>query len=306
MTSSIKTVALAGANGNIGKPVLEELLNQGYTVTVLSRPNSTSTYSDNVKVARADFQNKAQLVEALKGQDAFISTVGPEGSAGGGLLGEAAVEAGVKRYIPAEFGADTLHNPEIRSMPFFAPKIASQTKLEEVIASSSGKTTWTHVYPNLFLEYCIQINVIANLKQKQITLWDGGDVPYSAAPLPAIAKATVNVFKHLDETKNRAVKISSITLTQKKFLAAAQKVLGAEGWDAKVKTTQSAKEESFAALKADPANFMGWLFGFLNRASFSKEGGGDHSEDNDNELLGTPQVSEDDLEETIKQCAEIE
>jgi len=299
---SIKTVAIAGANGVLGRPVLEELLRQGYAVTILSRPHSSSTYPDNVKVAATDFKDKASIVEALEGQDAFISTIGSGSGMDAVLLAEAAVEAGVKRYIPSEFGSDT-KNHEIRSLPFYAPKLAAQAKLEELTAAPDSKTTWTYVYSSAFLEYSFQLPIIANLKQRQITLWDGGNVEYTATSIPAVATATVNVLKNLEATQNRPVRISSIMLSQRKVLAAAQEAIGSDGWTVTEKTTISAKEESLAIMRTEPTKFKAWIMGFLSRALFAKEAGGNFAGSKDNELLGTPQVSNDELVEIIRKCA---
>jgi len=298
----IKTVALAGANGSVGKPMLEELIHQGYTVTVLARSESTSTYPSTVKTVKVDFGNKSQLVSALRNQDAFISTIGSEGGQDAILLSESVIEAGVKRFIPSEFGSDKT-NAEVCKLPFYAPKLAAQTRLEELTASSDCQTTWTHVYCNAFVDYCLRVPLIADLKQKKITLWDGGDVKYTATPTKAVAKATVNILKNLEATKNRAVKISSITLTQKRVLLAAQKALGSEGWTVTDKTTESAVKESYAALKAEPNNVMVWIMGFLSFAIFAQEAGGNFSNSPDNKLLETPQMDEDELVEIIRQNA---
>ena len=113
----------------------------------------------------------------------------------------------------------------------------------------------------------------------------------------------MNILKNLEATKNRAVKISSITLTQKRVLLAAQKALGSEGWTVTNKTTESAVKESYAALKAEPNNVMVWIMGFLSFAIFAQEAGGNFSNSPDNKLLETPQMDEDELVEIIRQNA---
>jgi hypothetical protein len=50
---------------------------------------------------------EAELVHAFKGQDAVISVVGLAAVRQQKLFIDAAVKAGVKRFIPSEFGTDT-------------------------------------------------------------------------------------------------------------------------------------------------------------------------------------------------------
>lgn len=59
-----------------------------------------------VKVVKVDYTNKEQLIDALKGNDAAVIALGgyPELEANSKAIIDAAIEAGVKRVIPSEFG----------------------------------------------------------------------------------------------------------------------------------------------------------------------------------------------------------
>ena len=79
---SINTVAIIGANGNIGGPVLKALIESGdFSITVLTRAGSKSTYPSTVKVTVVDFESVDSLTAAFKGQNAVISTIGVSYSA---------------------------------------------------------------------------------------------------------------------------------------------------------------------------------------------------------------------------------
>ena len=75
----------------------------------------------------------------LKSQDAVISTVGdtPGAVAAQKNLIEASIATGVKRFIPSEFGSDTM-NAKVRSLPFFADKLKHQDLLERAAAEHEG------------------------------------------------------------------------------------------------------------------------------------------------------------------------
>ena len=77
LNMSINTVAIIGANGNIGGPVLKALIESGdFSITVLTRAGSKSTYPSTVKVTVVDFESVDSLTAAFKGQNAVISTIG--------------------------------------------------------------------------------------------------------------------------------------------------------------------------------------------------------------------------------------
>ncbi len=60
------------------------------------------------------------------------------------LLIDAAVEAGVRRFIPSEFGSDST-NPKAAALPVFRSKIAAQKALAERAAASTSGFTYTLV-----------------------------------------------------------------------------------------------------------------------------------------------------------------
>ena len=100
----ITKVALAGASGSIGKPVLEHLISCNFTVTVLTREDSTSTFPTGVKVLKVDYASEESLTAALQGQDALISTLANKVISSQDILIKAAIAAFVYRIIPSEFG----------------------------------------------------------------------------------------------------------------------------------------------------------------------------------------------------------
>ena len=143
---------------------------------------------------------------------------------------------------------------------------------------------------------------IINAKDKKIDLYDGGKTEYSATTLESVAKGVVGVLKHPDETANRAVYVSSAVISQQKLLDLGKKALGAEGWTTPEPSTSEAVASAYEAFQSDPSNVMGWAFGFLKRSIFAAE----HKPKfvkNDNELLGVPQTSDEDLERWIKEAA---
>ncbi|KAA1475519.1 NAD-P-binding protein [Dentipellis sp. KUC8613] len=111
--SSFKTFAIAGV-GNVGVHIAEELLKkqQAGVVTdlvILSRSSSKNEsaeklVSQGARIASVDYTSEASLISALQGIDVVISTVSHHQLDIQPLLTFAAKEAGVRLFVPSEFG----------------------------------------------------------------------------------------------------------------------------------------------------------------------------------------------------------
>ena len=277
--------------------MLQALLDADFSVTVLTRPSSKSTYPASVKVATVDYDDAESLKSTLKGQDAFISTLSTAAVAQQSRLIDAAIAAGVQRIIPSEFGCD-LSNPKARQLPVYRQKVQIEDELEQKVKGT--QTTYTLVFNNAFLDWALDRSFLIDVKGKKVEIYDGGNNPFTSTPLSEVAKGTVAVLKHPEETANKGVRLYGISLTQNKLLGIAQRVVGKDGWQITEESTAELEKQSYAALEKDPGNVHGWLVGFVKRAIFSPGFGGDFSSNNDNELLGLKELSEKDVEEYVR------
>ncbi|KAG8833932.1 hypothetical protein FRC18_002861 [Serendipita sp. 400] len=96
-------------------------------IRVIAR--SSSSYeappSTNVSVVRFDLDNKGELIQALKGHDVVLLTIGVGPSFEKTSLEtiDVAIEAGIKRIISSEFGNDRINaSPAQREL--FSRKVA--------------------------------------------------------------------------------------------------------------------------------------------------------------------------------------
>lgn len=101
----------------------EALLKTGvHNVTALTRVGSQSKLPVGVISKSIDYSKPETIVEALKGQDAFIITVPGQAPKGTELaLVKAAAEAGVK-WILNEWSPDTMNEDLVRDVPIFQAK----------------------------------------------------------------------------------------------------------------------------------------------------------------------------------------
>ena len=70
-------IALIGATGFVGAPVLSELLSRGHRVTVLARNPSKLAAQSGLTVVAADALDATQVAKAVAGHDAVISAYNP-------------------------------------------------------------------------------------------------------------------------------------------------------------------------------------------------------------------------------------
>lgn len=108
------TVLVAGATGDLGGRIVRELLQHDTRVRVLTRPSSDAAQrrfadDDRIDVVTAAYTDRPALVAALAGVDVVVSAVSGTRAvivdAQRALL-DAAVEAGVPRFIPSDYAAD--------------------------------------------------------------------------------------------------------------------------------------------------------------------------------------------------------
>lgn len=70
-------IALIGATGFVGAPVLAELLSRGHQVTALARTPSKFTPQAGLNVVAADALDARQVAQAAAGHDAVVSAYNP-------------------------------------------------------------------------------------------------------------------------------------------------------------------------------------------------------------------------------------
>ena len=111
-------VALIGASGFVGTPLLAELLNRGHQVEALVRhPEKITTENENLVVKAADVFDTAKLAEVIAGNDAVVSAYNPGWTnpeiyadfiKGSESIQEAVKKSGVKRLLTVG-GAGSLY-----------------------------------------------------------------------------------------------------------------------------------------------------------------------------------------------------
>lgn len=109
-----QTILVAGATGNLGGKIVKSLLKKGATVNAVVRAETNPKKIDvleamGVKVFKIDLTDKNALVTVCKGVNCVVSALsGLEETIidTQKILLDAAVEAGVPRFIPSDYSID--------------------------------------------------------------------------------------------------------------------------------------------------------------------------------------------------------
>jgi putative NADH-flavin reductase len=298
---SLNKIALVGATGNLGPAILKALLNAGYEVTILSREGSTSTDSlashPNQKVAKVNFEDVNSITAALEGIEGVVSNVASHALLSQKKIIDAAINAGVKRFLPSDFGSD-LSVEANKSVPFNMPKTEIHEYLEGK-AKNHPDFSYTFVTNGPFFDWCLAVGLFGDLKAHDMTLWDGGETKVSTTTLPSVGKAVAGVFKNLEATKNKEIRIADTTITQKQIIEIVKEIDGKE-WTTKTSSTAEAYQLGLDEFKKPEPNFQLAVFNQLFRIIFSDEHGTNMEGKLDNDKVGLSIMTEEQVKEVVK------
>ncbi|EXJ66440.1 uncharacterized protein A1O5_10592 [Cladophialophora psammophila CBS 110553] len=293
--SQIKKVVLIGASGNLGSIILRELLkSKVLEVTVLTRLSSNATFPADASVIKTSY-SESELVKAFEGQDAVVSSVGPTGFQDQKVFIDAAITAGVKRFIPSEFSANTM-SPTVRELvPVFEAKKVIIDYLRE---KENTGLTWTGLSIGPLLDWGLVSGFLGfDLANEKAVLWDGGNVAFSATNQTDLGQAIVSVLTHPAETANQFLYFATVTTTHKAILAALEAQTGKKWMVDDVKTEEEITKGRKMLSEGD---FTG-IFELVRASAWGEVPGirSNYAVDEKlaNSVLGLP---EGDLDETVK------
>lgn len=293
---SVKNVVIAGASGALGSVVFQKFVDSAkFNIRVLKRAGSASKFPEGTDVVEVDYNSLESLTAALQGQDLVISTLTTLAIDAQLKFIDAAIAAGVSRFVPSEFGSN-LDVPSVRALPVFSQKVKIQDALIE--KAKTSPLSYTFVYNSAFLDWGLDHKFIFDWSESKPIIIDGGDNEFSTTTLSSVGDALVGIASHPDETKNRVVYIHDLVITQNKLLEIAKKVAPERPWapipvaldDLTAKSDQRLAQGLF-----DMETFAPYLF----RAIFDPRSQ-PKFEKTDNELLGVKGKTEEDIAELFK------
>jgi len=234
-------------------------------------------------VLKSDY-SPASLISAFKGQDAVVSVIGAAGLDEEIKIIDAAVKAGVKRFLPSEYGMNSLNENGAKLIPAFAGKVKTNAFLREQEAKG---LSWTAILSGSLFDWGAPIGLAGfSINTKEALILNGGNQRFSSSNLSQIGNAVVAVLSKPEETANQFLYIDSFTATQNEILAEFEKATG-EKWKVTESTTENAKAEGQALFAK--GDFSGLLL-LVKVLTFDEAYGNDFTKvaTLSNEKLGLP------------------
>ncbi|OLN84884.1 hypothetical protein CCHL11_03964 [Colletotrichum chlorophyti] len=301
MTPTIKNVAIAGAGGNLGPSILKELMDSNkFNITILTRKAGSQKCPQGVTVKEVDYESRDSLIEALKGQDALVNCTNSFDPQVATRVIDAAVAAGIYRYIPSDFGLDPdrAHNP---SLPVFGIKAMAHAYMQQKAKDHGGKFSYTLITNGAFLDMAIRTSFMGvDVKNKRLSLFNDGEnvIPYTMTG--DVAKAVVGVLLHPEETVNRTAYIHSVNKSQKQMGAIAKEAVDGS-WETTTVDVDAKYADSMESIKKGvktPDVMYPQLIYACSKKEFAQPW-----PKSDNALLGIKEMSDEELKAVFREIA---
>ncbi|CAN9342553.1 unnamed protein product [Alternaria sp. RS040] len=200
-----KNVLLIGAGSSLGAPVLAAFAARPeYNLTILTHHDSCATFPSGVLVIRANYISLNSLASTSKGQHAIISLIGGHALSSQNLFIDAAIRAGVKRFIPSQFGPNSRNEEFVRYDDVVLPVragIVDYLRYKE--GQGDGKLSWTSVICSGFFNLMLYSGVLgSDLKSRIVEPIDNGTSVCTFTSLSTVGETVVKILDHADETRN--------------------------------------------------------------------------------------------------------
>ncbi|KAK4496715.1 hypothetical protein PRZ48_012698 [Zasmidium cellare] len=232
----IKKVAIVGAGGNIGSRIVDALLATGkHSITAITRKETTSNFPEKVITQYVEYDQPQTLVNALRGQDALIITVGffaPKNLSS--LLVRAAGDAGVPWILPSEWSPDSADDDLVKDIS----SLQNMPIVREEI-KALGKSSYIALCCGLWYEWCLSTPVLFGIDciGRKATLFDEGNTKINTSTLAQVGRSVAALLSLtirsedgpcLEQFRDRHVYTSSFCVSQNEMLESILCVTGTE------------------------------------------------------------------------------
>lgn len=221
-----KLILVAGATGNLGQRICRELTKRNVAVRAIVREGSSKEKVDilekmGVDVFEVDFMNEQELIGACNRVSCVVSALA-------GLhetivemqtkILNAAVAAGVPRFIPSDFSSDFTMMPIGENRNFDLRKEFHQILDQSPILSTS-------IYNGAFADILRYNTPLFNVKEQTVAYYDGkADWKIDFTTMDDTAAFTA--MAALDETAPRSLRIASFSISPNDLVAISEEQKG--------------------------------------------------------------------------------
>ena len=222
-----QTIVIAGGTGNLGELIVKALIKRGAAVRAIVRPETKAEKIEKLEklgaeVIEVDMSNAEELAKACAGASCVVSAIQGLREVivdGQAALLEAAIAAGVPRFIPSDYSIDFTKFPkgENRNLDW---RREFHTILDESPIAS------TSVLNGAFGYMLTSVNIILDAKAKSVNYWENPDQPMDFTTVENAADFIASAA--LDNSAPKVLRVSGSRLTARQLAETASKVTGTE------------------------------------------------------------------------------
>ncbi|WP_227699207.1 aromatic alcohol reductase [Spirosoma radiotolerans] len=219
------TILIAGATGDLGGRIINALLERGANVRALVRPGTDAAKvakleQRGVTIVRADLSDVPGLTQACTGVSCVVSALQGLGDViidGQSTLLDAALAAGVPRFIPSDFSSDYTQLPVGYNRNFDLRRSFNQH-----LDTKAGIAA-TSILNGAFAELLTYSIPFLDFKKKQIGYWESADWRVDFTTMDNTAAYTAAVA--LDVSSPRILRIASFQISANELAPIAEDVM---------------------------------------------------------------------------------
>jgi hypothetical protein len=224
ITKMENTILVAGGTGDLGNRIIKALLKRNANVIAVVRLSSDEAKiaemeSMGVKVMKVDMSNVAELTQACMGVSCVVSALAGLREAivdGQSVLLEAAVEAGVPRFIPSDYSSDFTQIAEGENRNFDLRKEFHKKLDVAPIASTS-------IMNGAFTDILAYNTPFYNLKENCVGYW-GNDPDFYVDFTTKDDTANFTAAAALDSTTPKILRIASFQISPNELVEMATEI----------------------------------------------------------------------------------
>ncbi|KAF9289830.1 hypothetical protein BGZ68_008553 [Mortierella alpina] len=224
MPHSTATIAVAGATGTLGSPITKALLAAGYRVKILTRGTAANDklteFQSSGAIVVFDAFSGNNLVTALHGVDIVVSAVGSDFYSSQVPLIDAAKAAGVKRFVPSEFGMDNIKYTKLNDLH---PILVDKGKIRDYIEKSGMEHTY--IFNGIFAEYLPAFGF--DVKKKTATIHVPPTTRASMSLLADVGRFTALALAS-PRSRNATLHVASYTGTMQEYVQLFEQATGSK------------------------------------------------------------------------------
>lgn len=220
-----QTIVLAGAGGDLGERIAKALCERGADVRALVRP-STAAKTRNILASHGaipvavDFADAAALTRACEGADCVVSALNglaPVILGAQGFLLDAALAAGVPRFVPSDYSLDFTKTQPGGNRNLDLRRVFMQRVDQTPIRATS-------VLNGAFADLLTGEAPIILNGRKKVLYWGEADQPLDFTTKDDVARYTARVA--LDEAAPRILRIAGDVVTPRALAALVTELQG--------------------------------------------------------------------------------